>query len=200
MQKRQIRLLSDILIHVPEAYNDNMSSENTGLKVVISMGDVKYTVRHGTVVSTPLLYNTIVKPGDVIYFHHNIIRRTQAMDRTVMHGAYEIDRQKGLYNCPLEQVFGIERDGVFMSLEPYCFVKPVENKTITFDKGIACISGEVEKPNLGTIKYGNRELAAKGVDEGDKIVFKLDSEYQFNIHGEKLYRMRTKSILAKYYD
>ena len=48
--------------------------------------------------------------------------------------------------------------------------------------------------NTGYIVYGNKHLEKLGVKEGDKINFTKDSEYEFNIDGELLYRMRTLDI------
>ena len=46
----------------------------------------------------------------------------------------------------------------------------------------------------GIIKYPNEYLIKKGVKKGDLISFKPDSEYEFNVDGEKLYRMFDKHI------
>ena len=47
---------------------------------------------------------------------------------------------------------------------------------------------------MGLVKYPNKYLISKGVNKGDKVSFKPESEYEFNVDGEKLYRMFDKSI------
>jgi hypothetical protein len=42
---------------------------------------------------------------------------------------------------------------------------------------------------MGKIKYVNEYLKSKGVKSGDTVTFLPDTEYEFNIDGEKLYRM-----------
>jgi co-chaperonin GroES (HSP10) len=39
------------------------------------------------------------------------------------------------------------------------------------------------------MKYANGYLIEKGVKNGDRITFQPDSEYEFTVDGEKLYRM-----------
>ena len=48
---------------------------------------------------------------------------------------------------------------------------------------------ENNEPLVGLVKYPNKYLISKGINKGDKVSFKPESEYEFNIDGEKLYRM-----------
>ena len=50
-------------------------------------------------------------------------------------------------------------------------------------------SHQEEEPLIGLVKYSNKYLISKGINKGDKVSFKPDSEYEFNVDGEKLYRM-----------
>jgi hypothetical protein len=68
-------------------------------------------------------------------------------------------------------------------------VKPVEN----YDEGVI-MSTDLEKPLLGILKYGNDYLYSKGLKDGDLISFQPESEYEFKVDGEKLYRMMSKNI------
>jgi len=48
----------------------------------------------------------------------------------------------------------------------------------------------------GEIFIINQELLDLGVKPKDKVIFEPDSEYAFNIEGQKVYRMFTKNITA----
>jgi co-chaperonin GroES (HSP10) len=76
-----------------------------------------------------------------------------------------------------------------ISVDNYVFVEPIiiEKKW----------TGKEEQQHVGIIKYSNSILDSNGVKSGDKIAFKTDSEYEFIINEQRLYRMRTSSILAK---
>jgi hypothetical protein len=71
----------------------------------------------------------------------------------------------------------------------FCFIKPIP-KGESFIDGV----GVTEEPLWGKIKYSNKSLETLGLKEGDKVSFQPDSEYEFNIEGEKLYRMYTNNI------
>jgi co-chaperonin GroES (HSP10) len=58
--------------------------------------------------------------------------------------------------------------------------------------------GGVYEPLIGVVKYSNDELRELGVKDGDEVSFEPDSEYEFTIDGEKLYRMFTKNITVKW--
>ena len=50
---------------------------------------------------------------------------------------------------------------------------------------------------MGTIKYINKELLNLGLKVGDEIVYKPESEYEFIIDDEEIYRMMTNHITLK---
>ena len=56
---------------------------------------------------------------------------------------------------------------------------------------------EEEEPLWGILKYGNKQLEKLNVYPGDRISFQPNSEYEFNIDDEKLYRMYTSNITLK---
>ena len=199
MQEREIKLLFDVLVHVPDMYDRSERVGNKEIHFITEMNDISKTIRYGEVLSTPEYFNTNLQKGDIIYFHHNIVRRTSNNEGEYMHGPFEVDRMRGLYNCPLEEIYGVERNGVFMTLDPFCFIKPVQNRIVKNEGKILTVEQFTEKPNIGIIRYGNSQLRDLGFNEGDQVVFKVDSEYEFKVYGEKLYRMNTNKILSHWY-
>ena len=112
-------------------------------------------------------------------------------------GMFEFDKNKGLYRCPLSLVFAIVRDGIFHAIDPFCFIKPIPKKEITSKLGFLVKNIEEEVNHFGMLRYGNDELAADNIVEGDIIIFSKDSEYTYNIFGERLYKMQSSDVLAK---
>ena len=54
-------------------------------------------------------------------------------------------------------------------------------------------SSEKERPLIGIIKY-----AGEGFEIGSLVGFTPGSEYEFNIEGERLYRVPTSKITVEY--
>jgi hypothetical protein len=46
--------------------------------------------------------------------------------------------------------------------------------------------------------YSNKYLKSLGLSEGDLVGFKPNSEYEFNIDGQKLYRILSNYISINY--
>lgn len=188
---RKIELLHDVLIKVPEV----VKKESNGLLNIIAVDEVANTIRFGEVLDTP--FKCVLQKGDIIYFHHNIVARRKSMDGSgVFTGSYEIDRSEGLYHCPLTEIFGYERDGIFKALDPFCFVKPIKNINNKEDNGLIVVDKNKEIPYIGILKHSNEKLRAMGLNDGAKVVFGEWSMYEYPIKGEKLYRMRDKKIIG----
>ena len=54
-----------------------------------------------------------------------------------------------------------------------------------------------EEPLKGEMVYPNEFLIKKGVNKGDVVYFKPDSEYEFQVDGEKMYRIYDHQITMK---
>ena len=99
--------------------------------------------------------------------------------------------KENLFFVDLDQFFLYKHKGEWKSHSKYCFVKPLplEDSII--------LKGGKEEPLMGTIRYGNIELENLGVKVNDKVSFTPESEYEFYIDDEKLYRMFTNNITIK---
>jgi len=54
-----------------------------------------------------------------------------------------------------------------------------------------------EEPLVGIMRFPNDYLLSQGIESGDMVTFKPDSEYEFTVDGEKLYRMFDHQITCK---
>ena len=70
----------------------------------------------------------------------------------------------------------------------YSFVKPI----VSNDKFVK----ETERSLIGIIKYVDKQL--DNINKEDLVGFTPDSEYEFIVDGERLYRVPTNSISIKY--
>tara|TARA_R100000900_G_scaffold134052_1_gene111065 strand:+ start:468 stop:1028 length:561 start_codon:yes stop_codon:yes gene_type:complete len=176
---------------IVKAYNerryDNIK-EIGGIDFITSVSKEDHTAsnRFAIVVETPLKYTGPIKKGDRLLVHHNVFKYYNDMK----------GREKSGKSYFRDDMFFVDMDQFFMyhdgtrwnSHGKYCFVKPVAAKDSTIYK-----TGE--EPLVGILKYGNKQLEALGVKEGDEISFEPHSEYTFYVDGEKLYRMFTNNIM-----
>ena len=87
-----------------------------------------------------------------------------------------------------DQFFLYKQNGEWHSHDRFCFVKP-----IPIEKSLLSKPG-TEEPLMGLMEYPNKYLLTQGVKKGTKISFTPDSEYAFDINGEKLYRIYDHQI------
>ena len=157
---------------------------------IISASQEDYTVsnRFGEVVSIPIYYNGPVNPGDVVVVHHNVFKYYYDMR----------GRQKSSWHHLMDDLFVVEPEQVYLhsvdnvnwsALSPFCFIRPIA----TEDKMISTLSGLEEL--WGEVVFKSEDL--NEVSVGDVVSFTPDSEYEFRINGEILYRMFNKNICLK---
>jgi len=149
--------------------------------------DFTVSTRLAVVINVPLNYNGPIKINDTLVVHHNVFKFYNDM----------YGRQKSGRSWLMDDLFLVDDNQFYMykqndkwySHNNFCFIKPIP-KGKSFIDGV----GVTEEPLWGKIKYGNKSLQTLGLKEGDKVSFQPDSEYEFNIEGEKLYRMYTNNI------
>ena len=152
----------------------------------VSQEDHITSNRFGKVVALPIDYEGPVKEGDILLVHHNVFKLYYDMYGREKSGRSFL--KDNLFLIDNEQFFLYKQNGQWKAHGKYCFIKPAELEESYIFKG-----GN-EEPLIGIVKYINKELEVLGVKQGDKISFTPDSEYEFTVEGEKLYRMFTKNI------
>jgi len=167
---------------------ERYSNMDGGVAVSSSIEDASATNRFAEVIATPLSYSGDIKKGDILVVHHNIFRYfNDIKGKRVSSNSFFKD---DIFFVGDDQFFLYGRDGQWYSHADYCFIKPIPVR-----QGAILKAGS-EEPLLGIVVYGNPLLEEQGVYIGDEVLFEPESEYTFHIEGEKLYRMRTKDIVA----
>ena len=139
-----------------------------------------------------------VREGDIIYFHH-FVPVSQTMHSYYESQAEEVEGRKMYKAFIPEQVYGYTRPGenTVHMISHWNFVEPIKITPEKTDSGIFLTAFEEEEVfQEGILKYINDDLKALGCKPGDRVRFSEDSEYEMNILGQRLWRMRNEDILA----
>lgn len=159
-----------------------------GIDLITSSSQEDHTTsnRYATVVSTPINYNGEIEEGDVLIVHHNVFKYYYDMKGRQKSGkSFLMD---DLFLVDDYQYYMYKHDGKWKSKDEFCFVKPIPKEQLYI------YSPGVEQPLMGEVVYTNNVLLSYGIDAGNIVSFRPDSEYEFNIEGQKLYRVRTDWI------
>ena len=166
-----------------ERYNNTKKIDGGELILNTEIFNHQYVNREAIVISTPIAEHTDIKPGDTVIVHHNVFRR--------WHNVKGIEKNsrsyfnESTYFITLDQIFLYKRNNEWIVPKGYCFVTPL--------KAIDQFNIESEKPLQGIVKYSDGT-----VEVGDLIGFRPNSEYEFIIDGERLYRVLSNFITIKY--
>ncbi len=159
-----------------------------GKELIVSTSEEahEHSERMAKVVSLPINYEGPIIEGDLLLVHHNVFKFYNDMYGNTKSGrSYFKD---DLFFVDSEQFFLYKHDGKWHAHDRFCFVKPIKvTKSMLLKRG-------VEEPLVGEIRYINQQLLNMGLNEGDTVVFEPESDYEFTVDGEKLYRMFTNNI------
>ena len=171
-----------------EKYDNEIKVGNKKLILNSKIESYKFVNNKAIVVSTPLAIKTPIKKGDIIIVHHNIFRRYYNQKGKEVNSSKFF--KEDMYFCQLDQIYLYKNNSTWQAFNDRCFVVPVVN---TDDLELS-----KEKKHIGFLRYTNKFLKNKNLNEGDVVGFTPNSEFEFIVDDELLYCMRTKDIVIKY--
>ena len=169
-----------------DRYDNKKYIGNLELLLNTEISDYRYISRTGIVTAVPKQNNTDIKINDEVIVHHNVFRRWyNQKGKEVNTKSFYKENKYFVYP---DQIFLYKRNNKWHAPKGYCFIKPIKSNDILLN--------EKEIPLRGIIKYVDKQL--DNIDKEDLVGFTPDSEYEFIVDGERLYRVPTNSISIKY--
>ena len=168
-----------IVSPIGERYNNVSRVDDKELILNTEIFNHQYINRKAKVIATPLLFKSPVSVGDEVIVHHNIFRRWHDIK----------GKERNSRSYWKEDKYIISEDQIYLynnkAMPGYSFVQPIKsNNKLTSD---------TEQPLVGIIKYTDGTF-----DINTLVGFTPNSEYEFVINGERLYRVMNKFITIKY--
>jgi hypothetical protein len=166
-----------------ERYNNKKKIGDKELILNTEIFNHQYVNREAIVISTPIIGDTDVKPGDTVVVHHNVFRRWHNVKGVEKNSKAYFN--ESTYFITPDQIFLYKRNKEWITPKGYCFIKPLKAKNP--------LNIDLEKPLQGIVKYSDG-----AVKVGDLVGFRPKSEYEFIVDGERLYRVLLNFITIKY--
>ena len=166
-----------------ERYNNTKKLDGGELILNTEIFNHQYVNREAIVISTPLIGDTDIKPGDTVIVHHNVFLRwhNQYVEEKNSRSYFNEDT----YFINHDQIFLYKRDKKWTAPKGYCFVIPLKDQN--------SLNVDLEKPLQGIVKYTDGTIEVNSL-----VGFTPNSEYEFIVDGERLYRVLSKFITIKY--
>ena len=187
--------MKSVLNFIVKPLNDNRynNKKKVGNKELILNAENfshQYVNRHAEVISIPTVGDTNIKVGDIVIVHHNVFRRwNDIRGREKDSKSYYKD---DMYFVFPDQIFLYKTNDTWKANDTFCFVKPIESMSNNI------FNDDKEQPLVGILKYCDKYLTEAGLKPGDLVGFKPNTEYEFVIDEDKLYRIFSNSITIKY--
>jgi len=166
-----------------ERYNNKKKVGDSELILNTEIYNHQFVNRTAIVKSIPLIGDTDIQPGDEVIVHHNVFRRWHNVKGIEKNSRSFFDEDT--YLITQDQIFLYKRNEEWFAPKGYCFVKPL--------KKIDQFNIESEKPLQGIVKYSDGTA-----EVNDLVGFRPNSEYEFIVDGERLYRVLSNFITIKY--
>ena len=166
-----------------DRYNNTKKLGDSELILNTEIFNHQYVNKEAIVISTPIIGDTDIKPGDTVIVHHNVFRRWHNVKGIEKNSRSYFD--ESTYLISQDQVFLYKRNKRWKAQKGYCFIKPL--------KAIDKFNIENEKPSQGVVKYSDGT-----VKEGDIIGYRPKTQSEFIVDGERLYRVLSNLITIKY--
>ena len=172
-----------VVTPIGERYNNKKKVGDKELILNTEVYNHHYINRLAKVISTPIIGDTDIEPGDQIITHFNVFRRWHNVKGVEKNSRSYFN--ESTYFITQDQIFLYKRDGEWKAPKGYCFIKPLKKKDqFNIDE---------ERPLIGIVKYSDGT-----VKENDLIGYKPKTECEFMIDGERMYRVLSNFITIKY--
>lgn len=167
------------------------TKEIAGLDLIVSTSeeDHKFSNRYAEVIETPIGYTGDITIGDTLLVHHNVFKFYNDMKGRQKSGKSFF--KDDLFFVDLDQFFMYKNKNGWNAYDRYCFIEPIKREDSIIFKNT------IEEPLVGIMKYPNEYLISKGINTGDRVSFSPESEYEFTVDDEKLYRVYDHQVTIK---
>jgi len=193
-----MRTFNFFVVELEKLVNDTITLDN-GLELYIDtgkddMGEFNYRVTEGPVVASPFRFQTGVRPGDILYFHHLVVMQGGQVltgddsHYIVKYAEEALSNQAIAYKC--------QDTGEIKPLFGWSLLEPVEEEEEKFPSDLVeMVQLEEKLPTKGRVAFDSDQLAEIGVKVGDVVGFKENRDYRIKIDGKEYYRTRVEDLL-----
>ena len=192
-----MRTFNFFVVELKKLVNDTITTDS-GLELYIDskhddMGEFNYRVTEGPVVASPFKYDTGVRVGDTLYFHHLVVMQggqvlTGADDHYIVkYNPEAISNRAIAYKC--------QDTGEIKPLTGWSLLEPVEEEDKTKSDVIEIVQLKEKLPTKGRVAFTSSGIEEIGLKVGDVVGFKENRDYRIKIDGKEYYRTRIEDLL-----
>lgn len=192
-----MRSLYDFFVKMPKAFNDEMKVGDTSIYIDPKWNEFDNRKQSAEVVAVPEKYDTPVKVGDTIYFHHHVVISNNGNGQRVDGDIYAVRFDPNNGHGTQAYAYKCQETGDIELLSDWVFLIPEEQEAEeTTDSGIIVALKEPEYNQYGYVLYDSPAVQQLGLKAGDKVMIMKNADYKMEIDGQEVYRVHIDHIYA----
>lgn len=192
-----MRTFNLFVVELEKTMNDTITTDS-GLELYIDnrFNEFENRITEGPVVAVPFKYETGVKPGDTLYFHHLVvINEGQPLTGDDNHYLVGYDEDHAINNQAI--AFKDSDTGDVHPLAGWSLLESIEEEEAKESEIIEVIKFEKKLPTRGRVAFTSSGIEALDLSVGDVVGFKENRDYRITIDGKEYYRTRVEDLLYK---
>jgi|TARA_R110001599_G_scaffold281979_1_gene483813 co-chaperonin GroES (HSP10) len=192
-----MRTFNLFVVELDKTIDDTIKTSG-GLELYIDnrFNEFENRITEGPVVSIPFKYETGVKPGDTLYFHHLVvINEGQPLTGDDNHYLVRYDEDHAINNQAI--AFKDSDTGDVHPLAGWSLLEAIEEETVQESSIIEVVKLEEKLPTRGRVAFTSSGIEEIGLSVGDVVGFKENRDYRITIDGKEYYRTRVEDLLYK---
>jgi co-chaperonin GroES (HSP10) len=192
-----MRSLYDFFVKMPKAFNDEVKVGDTSIYIDPKWNEFNNRKQSAEVVAVPEKYDTPVKVGDTIFFHHHVVISNNGNGQRVDGDIYAVRFDPNNGHGTQAYAYKCQETGDIELLSDWVFLIPEEQEAEeTTDSGIIVALKEPEYNQYGYVLYDSPAVQQLGLKAGDKVMIMKNADYKMEIDGQEVYRVHIDHIYA----
>ena len=189
-----MKVLRHFVVEVPKKHNDTVKVGEQEIYIDTRFNEFEHRICHGVVVSAPYLFETGVKEGDTLFFHHHVTQnKSLALGDDKYIVVYDQENPRSSHAIAYR-----DKDSQLHMLSEWVFVQPPEKdveEEVTESGIIVDLKTKEEDDKTAIIFMPHPTLIEQGVEVGDEVGFDFGSDYKMKLDDDSIvYRMRLDDL------
>jgi hypothetical protein len=189
-----MNMLHYFVVKLDKLLQDEIKLGDQNIYMETKFNEFEHRVCQGEVVSVPKKYDTPVKVGDTLYFHHLVVING-GMPFADREGEYLVSYDPDVtINCHAFAYTPKGEDDV-IPLSMWSILRPHQEEIVDRTQLWTEVRLKDADPDRGVLAYRTYMHKDLGIEEGDVVVFPSKLRYDFKVNDETMYRVRTEDLL-----
>ena len=193
-----MKMMHHFVVELDKQIHDTMTTES-GMELYVDnrFNEFEHRVVEGPVKAVPAKYDTPVRVGDTLYFHHLVVlQEGQKLTGNSRDFMVLYDPKTCVANQAI--AYKDQDTGEVHPLGDWCLMNPVEDEPDIVSEIIEIVGLKKNPPKQAELWRGNHMTRDMGLSDGDIVGIKKNMDYSITIDGKERFRVDARDLLFVY--